>query len=79
MRNRNCNSQLSFLFSQIVKKSYLNALGILGTIDYIDTSDGSVIFRTCEIERERLVVQIGTSDPERALQTALKMLVSLIS
>lgn len=43
---------------------------ILGTIDYIDPSDGSLIFRTCDIEKSRLIFQTGTSCPERALKVA---------
>lgn len=43
---------------------------VLGTIDYIDNTDGTVIFRTCPREREHIVLQIGTSDPVRAAQVA---------
>lgn len=42
-------------------------LGILGTIDYIDKTDGSVVFRTCPREKNHVVLQIGTSDSARAL------------
>lgn len=41
---------------------------ILGTIDYVDETDGSLTFQTCEREREKVVLQIGTCSPERALQ-----------
>ncbi|XP_070161680.1 tRNA-dihydrouridine(20) synthase [NAD(P)+]-like [Polyergus mexicanus] len=43
---------------------------VLGTIDYIDKTDGTVIFRTCPREREHVVLQIGTSDPLRAAEVA---------
>uniref|UniRef100_A0A0A9XKU3 tRNA-dihydrouridine(20) synthase [NAD(P)+]-like n=1 Tax=Lygus hesperus TaxID=30085 RepID=A0A0A9XKU3_LYGHE len=42
----------------------------LGTIDFVDRTDGTVIFRTCERERGRVILQIGTCDPERAFQVA---------
>lgn len=41
---------------------------VLGTIDFVDPSDGSIIFRTCEKERDKVVLQLGTSDAERALK-----------
>ncbi|XP_053203485.1 tRNA-dihydrouridine(20) synthase [NAD(P)+]-like [Panonychus citri] len=41
----------------------------LGTIDYLDAED-KVAFRTCDIERDKVIVQIGTADPERALKAA---------
>lgn len=43
---------------------------VLRTVDFIDRSDGTVVFRTCEREKERVVVQLGTCDPERALKVA---------
>lgn len=43
---------------------------VLGTIDYIDKTDGTVVFRTCPREREHVVLQIGTSDPSRAAEVA---------
>lgn len=43
---------------------------LLGTIDFID-KDNRVIFRTCPEERDRVVFQLGSSDPERALNAAL--------
>ncbi|XP_049540110.1 tRNA-dihydrouridine(20) synthase [NAD(P)+]-like [Anopheles darlingi] len=39
---------------------------VLGTIDYIDTTDGTVVFRTCPAERGKVVLQIGTAAAERA-------------
>ncbi|XP_063588165.1 tRNA-dihydrouridine(20) synthase [NAD(P)+]-like [Penaeus indicus] len=40
----------------------------LGTTDFVDKSDGTVFFRTCEKERKKVVFQIGTNDPQRALK-----------
>jgi tRNA-dihydrouridine synthase 2 len=42
----------------------------LNTIDFVDTLDGNVIFRTCEKEKGKVILQIGTASPERALETA---------
>lgn len=49
--------------------SYSVAVG-LGTTEFYDLNDGTVFLRTCELERSKLVVQIGTSDPTRALRVA---------
>jgi tRNA-dihydrouridine synthase 2 len=43
---------------------------ILGTVDFRDLKDGNIIFRTCERERGKVILQIGTANPERALETA---------
>lgn len=43
---------------------------ILGTVDFIDKTDGSLVFRTCERERSRVVLQLGTCDPDRAYKAA---------
>ncbi|KAH8266559.1 hypothetical protein KR018_001418, partial [Drosophila ironensis] len=42
----------------------------LGTVDFVDPSDGTIIFRTCSQETSRLVLQMGTSDAQRALAVA---------
>ncbi|ERM93677.1 tRNA-dihydrouridine(20) synthase [NAD(P)+]-like isoform X1 [Amborella trichopoda] len=42
----------------------------LGTIDFVEKGTGSVVFRTCDAERCRVVFQIGTSDAVRALTAA---------
>ncbi|KAH8416366.1 hypothetical protein KR222_000735 [Zaprionus bogoriensis] len=39
----------------------------LGTVDFVDPSDGTIVFRTCAAETSQLVLQMGTSDAERAL------------
>ncbi|XP_014207131.1 tRNA-dihydrouridine(20) synthase [NAD(P)+]-like [Copidosoma floridanum] len=43
---------------------------VLGTIDYIDRTDGTIVFRTCAREREHVVLQLGTCDAGRALKVA---------
>ena len=47
----------------------------LGTIDYV--KKGQVIFRTDPAERDRLIFQLGTADPELALKAALTMYVRM--
>ncbi|KAM9807846.1 tRNA-dihydrouridine(20) synthase [NAD(P)+]-like [Neosynchiropus ocellatus] len=42
---------------------------VLETVDFV-ASDGRVMFRTCAQERNRVVFQMGTADPERALAVA---------
>jgi tRNA-dihydrouridine synthase 2 len=54
-------------------KSIRRENDVLGTVDYLDKSDGSVVFRTCQKEKDRVVVQLGTCDPERALKVAKMM------
>ncbi|XP_017871372.1 PREDICTED: tRNA-dihydrouridine(20) synthase [NAD(P)+]-like [Drosophila arizonae] len=39
----------------------------LNTIDFVDPSDGTIVFRTCSLETSRVVLQLGTSDAARAL------------
>lgn len=43
---------------------------VLGTIDFVDETDGTIVFRTCDTEKDRVVLQIGTASPERAVQAA---------
>lgn len=43
---------------------------VLGTVDFIDPSDNSVVFRTCDKEKGKVILQIGTASAERALATA---------
>lgn len=52
----------------IISKTFFT--DVLGTIDYVDKTDGTIIFRTCPRERDQVVLQIGTSDAERALKVA---------
>lgn len=43
---------------------------MLGTIDFLDKTDGTIVFRTCNREKEKVVLQMGTCDPDRALTVA---------
>ncbi|XP_014247749.1 tRNA-dihydrouridine(20) synthase [NAD(P)+]-like [Cimex lectularius] len=45
----------------------------LNTVDFIDETDGTVVFRTCGKESGKNILQIGTCNPERALQAAKLM------
>lgn len=49
---------------------HLSFSEVLGTTDFIDKSDGTVFFRTCEKERNKVIFQIGTNDAHRALKVA---------
>jgi tRNA-dihydrouridine synthase 2 len=49
---------------------HLHFTEILGTVDFIDEFDGSVVFRTCNEESSRVVFQVGTSDAALALNVA---------
>lgn len=42
---------------------------VLGTVDFVEVDDLPV-FRTCKKEKDRVVFQMGTADPERALKAA---------
>ncbi|KAH8356501.1 hypothetical protein KR084_003055 [Drosophila pseudotakahashii] len=48
-------------------KSIRRPNAALGTVDFVDPSDGTIVFRTCAQETSRLVLQMGTSDAGRAL------------
>jgi tRNA-dihydrouridine synthase len=50
----------------------LSSTEMLGTTEYIDETDGTTIFSTSPEEKDRVILQIGTSDPDRAVQV-LKM------
>lgn len=43
--------------------------GVLQTVDFV-APDDRVMFRTCEREKDRVVFQMGTADPDRALTVA---------
>lgn len=45
-------------------------LDILNTIDYVDQTDGTIVFRTCDGEKEKVILQLGTCSAERALKIA---------
>ena len=42
---------------------------LLGTVDFIDDAQ-VVVFRTCDLEKDRVVLQLGSCDAERALAAA---------
>lgn len=42
---------------------------VLGTVDFVDVR-GKVMFRTCPLEKDRIVLQLGSNNPERALKAA---------
>ncbi|XP_055523918.1 tRNA-dihydrouridine(20) synthase [NAD(P)+]-like [Wyeomyia smithii] len=46
---------------------------ILQTIDYVDKTDGSIVFRTCNSEIGKVVLQLGTASADRALQVGKKI------
>lgn len=48
-------------------------LDVLNTVDYLDLTDGTIVFRTCDKEKNKVVVQLGTCSPERALRVAKMM------
>lgn len=51
-------------------KTYRQENETLGTVDFIDRYDGTVVFRTCDLEKEKVVLQLGTASAERALKVA---------
>ncbi|XP_076547830.1 dihydrouridine synthase 2 isoform X1 [Osmia lignaria lignaria] len=51
-------------------RSFRRENNVLGTIDYVDKTDGTITFRTCPRERDQIVLQIGTCDAARALKVA---------
>uniref|UniRef100_A0A4W4E9G5 DRBM domain-containing protein n=1 Tax=Electrophorus electricus TaxID=8005 RepID=A0A4W4E9G5_ELEEL len=49
---------------------FVSSVDVLETVDFV-APDDRVMFRTCTKEKERVVFQMGTADPERALTVAL--------
>lgn len=43
---------------------------VINTVDFVDPVDGNVVFRTCDKEKGKVILQIGTASPERALEVA---------
>lgn len=39
-------------------------------MDFIDKYDGTIVFRTCEAEKGKVVLQMGSASEERALKVA---------
>lgn len=68
-RKVNGNLKFNLFISQDII-IYFYSSDILKTVDFIDKSDGTVVFRTCSREKPFVVLQIGTSDPERAAKAA---------
>jgi hypothetical protein len=67
------NTKRSFFFlisSIIMPYSFSNWSEILGSTDFVERGTDSVVFRTCPLERDRVVFQMGTSDAVRALRAA---------
>lgn len=60
------NKKVAFIYS-------CNISDALKTVDYLDLTDGTVVFRTCNKEKSKVVVQLGTCDPQRALKVAKMM------
>ncbi|KAI9206302.1 uncharacterized protein BJ171DRAFT_422005 [Polychytrium aggregatum] len=62
---------------EIVDKRLIRATRIvnelLGTVDFVDSIDRSLTLRIHHSEKDRLVVQMGTANPELAVQAALKV------
>ncbi|XP_039444122.1 tRNA-dihydrouridine(20) synthase [NAD(P)+]-like [Culex pipiens pallens] len=54
-------------------KSERRVNDVLNTIDYVDKSDGTIIFRTCDKEKGKVVLQLGTASAERALAVGKKV------
>ena len=55
--------------SMVVCSRVTYVVELLGTVDFV-MEDGTVAFRTCQEEKQRVVFQIGTSHPKRALKVA---------
>lgn len=43
---------------------------VLGTVDFIEKTNGAIVFRTCPLEKGKVVLQLGTANAERALKVA---------
>ncbi|KAK6619161.1 hypothetical protein RUM44_003543 [Polyplax serrata] len=59
-----CEELIDFKLLRSIRK----VNDVLGTVDYIDQTDGTIIFRTCQREKDKVILQLGTSDPERAVK-----------
>lgn len=54
----------------IFRSFYLFETEVLGTVDFIDKHNGALTFRTCPLEKGKVVLQLGTANAERALKVA---------
>jgi len=52
-------------FKMLKCRRFENAL--LGTVDF-QLDDGTVVFRTCDAERDKVVFQVGTCDAYKVLE-----------
>jgi tRNA-dihydrouridine synthase 2 len=44
---------------------------VLNTVDFVDASEGNnIVFRTCDKEKGKVILQIGTADVNRAVRVA---------
>ncbi|XP_055298288.1 tRNA-dihydrouridine(20) synthase [NAD(P)+]-like [Sitodiplosis mosellana] len=50
--------------------SYRYENEVLGTVDFVDKNNGALTFRTCPLEKGKVVLQLGTANAERALKVA---------
>lgn len=57
-------------FKLLKCKRVVNA--VLNSVDFVDMTDptDSIVFRTCELEKGKVILQIGTANAERALKVA---------
>lgn len=65
---RKINGKHKFEIFNYARDDTMFFADILGTIDFVDETDGTIVFRTCPEERQKVVLQMGTSNAERALQ-----------
>lgn len=72
------NSHFFALFAEIIPpnnreltvfRSFIS-VEVLDTVDYLDITDGHAVFRTCALEKQKVVLQLGTASAERALKVA---------
>lgn len=63
--NKNCT-----LYFIPLPNFYLVQTEVLGTVDFIEKNNGAIVFRTCPLEKGKVVLQLGTANAERALKVA---------
>lgn len=72
---RKINGKNKFGISKACNYQHESCADILGTVDFVDETDGTIVFRTCAEERQKVVLQMGTSSPERALRVGKLVMV----
>ncbi|KAL7677048.1 hypothetical protein ACOME3_003296 [Neoechinorhynchus agilis] len=64
----------SLLDQEIIDKSLLCCTRIFDeetkTVNFVIAKTGKILFQTCEHERDRVILQLGTNDPDHALKAA---------